>query len=207
MITIEKIKIFDSYGGDTDALARVGLDSEKKLFDNNDWSLIDNFYQDIELINKRLAAQRYIDETITKLKDNCDNESFDLFTSRIECFKDFQKVADILKQIRAFISKDIDTVWACFDNADKFLDELNQDIEKMEKCNWQTLEKVHVEFLPTCSYQELSISNGWSDHYLKMSTDFDKIYERMTERKTVHNSSLPKTGRSLLKKLFGIPLV
>ena len=34
-------------------------------------------------------------------------------------------------------------------------------------------------------------------------TDFDKIYERMTERKTAHNSSLPKAGRSWWQKLFG----
>ncbi|TCC86446.1 hypothetical protein EZ428_15190, partial [Pedobacter frigiditerrae] len=88
MITIDKIKIFDSYGGDIDGLARVGRESEKKLFDNNDWSLIDGLYQDIELINKRFAAQTYIDQTITKLKDNCDIESFDLFTSRIEYYKD-----------------------------------------------------------------------------------------------------------------------
>ncbi|WP_165501728.1 hypothetical protein, partial [Pedobacter frigiditerrae] len=149
------------------------------------------------------AAQTYIDQTITKLKDNCDIESFDLFTSRIEYYKDFQKVAGILKQIKAFISKDTDTVWAGFDNADKFLDELNQDIEKIENYNFQTLEKVHVEFLPTCTYQELSMSNGWSDKYLELSTEFDKIYELMTERKTAHNSTLPKTGQLWLKKLFG----
>lgn len=57
MITTEKIKIFNSYGGDSEGLARVGRDSEKKLFDHNDWSVIGNFYQDIELINKRLSAQ------------------------------------------------------------------------------------------------------------------------------------------------------
>jgi len=203
MITIDKIKIFDSYRGDIDGLARVGRDSEKKLFDNNDWSLIDSFYQDIELINRRLAAQTYIEQTIAKLKDNCNDESFDWFISRIEHYNDFQKVVEILKQIRAFISKDTDTVWAGFDNADKFLEELNQDIEKIEKCDFQTLEKVHVEFLPTCTYQELSMSNGWSYKYIILSTDFDKIYERMTERKTAHNSTLPKAGRTWWQKLFG----
>ncbi|MFZ4475389.1 MAG: hypothetical protein ACOYPR_09375 [Saprospiraceae bacterium] len=203
MITTEKIKIFNSYGGDIDALARVGRDYEKKLFDNNDWSLIDNLFQDIELINKRLAAQTYIDQTFVNLKDNCDHDSYELFVSKIEYHKDFQKVADILKQIRDSTSKDSDTVWAGFDIADKFLEELNQDIEKIQNCDYQTLEKVHVEFLPTCTYQEVSISNGWSDMYLKLSTDFDKIYERMTERKTIHNSTLLNAGRTWLRKLFG----
>jgi phosphoenolpyruvate carboxylase len=188
MITIEKIKIFNNYGRDIDGLARVGRDFEKKLFDNDDWSLIDNLFQDIELINKRLAAQTYIVQTFAKLKDNFDHDSYQLFVSKIECYRDFQKVANILKQIRDFISKDTDTAWAGFDNADKFLLELNQDIEKIENCDYQTLEKVNVEFLPTCTYQELSISNGWSDIYLKLSTDLDKIYERMTERKTATNN-------------------
>lgn len=188
MITIDKIKIFDRYGGDIDGLARVGGDFEKKLFDNNDWSLIDDFYQDIELMNKRLAAQTYIDHTIAKLKYNCDIETFDLLTSRIVYYKDFQKVARLLKQIKGFISQDTDTVWAGFDNVTKFFDELNQDIQKIEKCNFQTLEKVNVEFLPTCTYQELSLSNGWSDKYLELSAEFDKIFERLDERKTAHNN-------------------
>jgi hypothetical protein len=105
MITIDKIKIFDSFRGDIDGLARAGRDSEKKLFDNNDWSLIDSFYQDIELINRRLAAPTFIDQTIAKLKDNCNDESFDWFISRIEHCNDFQKVAEILKQIRASFPK------------------------------------------------------------------------------------------------------
>jgi len=202
MITIEKLKVFDSYGGDSDGLARVGRDYEKKLFDNKDWSLIDNFYQDIDLINKRLAAQTYIEKTFVKLKENCDSDSFEAFTEKIECYKDFQKVADILKQIKAFVSEETDTVWAGFDSPDKFLEEINQDIEKIENCDYQRLERVNVEFAPTCSYQELSMTNGWSDKYLELSKDFDKIYERMTKRKTAHNSTLPKAGRSWWQKLF-----
>ncbi|GAB3668451.1 hypothetical protein GCM10028791_43830 [Echinicola sediminis] len=203
MITLEKIIIFNSYGGDIDRLARGGRDYEKKLFVNNDWSLIDSFYQDIELINKRLSAQTYTNQTIAKLKANCDDESWDWFTNRIEFYKDFQNVAGILKEIKTLVTKDTDTVWTGFDNADMFLDELNQDIDKIENCDWQALEKVHVEFLPTCTYHELSMSNGWSDKYLKISTGFDKIYEQMTEGKTAHNSALPKAGRSWWKKLFG----
>ena len=56
MISITKIKIFDSYNGDLDRFERVGLGSEKKLLGKNDWSLIENFYQDIELINKILVT-------------------------------------------------------------------------------------------------------------------------------------------------------
>lgn len=202
MITTEKIKIFDRYKGDIDGFARVGRNYEKKRIDNNDWYLIDSFYQDIELINKGLAAQTYIAKTFSKLKENCDHTGFNWFVNRIELYKDFQKVADILNQIKSFITKDTDTVWAGFENVNKFLEELNQDIEKIENCDLQTLEKVHVEFLPTCTYQELSMSNGWSDKYMILSTDFDKIYERITERKTAHKTTIPKVALKWWQKLF-----
>ena len=56
MITRQKLKIFDKYGGDIDGLERMGSSLEKELFRNDDWSLIDNSYQDIELINKNRPA-------------------------------------------------------------------------------------------------------------------------------------------------------
>ncbi len=203
MITTEKIKIFNSYGGDVDGLARVGNDYQKNLFDNNDWSLIDNLYQDIELINKGLVAQVYIDQTFVKLKENCDSESFENLSSKIVCYKDFQKVAEILKRVKSLVSIDSDTVWSRFDSTAQFLDDLNQDIANIENCNFSTLDKVRMEFGPTSSYQEISISNGWGEEFLKLAEAFDKLFEKLAERKTAHNSTLPKAGRSWLQKLFG----
>jgi hypothetical protein len=46
------------------------------------------------------------------------------------------------------------------------------------------------------------MSNGWSDKYLELSTEFDNLYEQMTERKTAHNSTLPKAGLKWWQKLF-----
>lgn len=203
MITTEKIKVYGSYGGDIDELERVGSDFEKKLFDNDDWYLIDSFCGTIRVINKIRITQSYINDTLLALKENCDHDSFEIFTNAIECYKDFQKIADILKQLKTFISRDTDTVWAGVDNADKFLEGLNQDIKRLERCDYNTLEKVHREFLPTSTYQELSISNGWGDIYTKLSNDFEHVYEELTESETAYNSTLPKAGRSWLRKLFG----
>jgi len=188
MITLEKIKVFNRYGGDIDGLARNSRSSDHNLITDNEWSLIDNVFQDIELINKRLVAQTYIDQTFVKLKENCDRDSYDTFVSKIDCYKDFQKVADILGEIKLSIKTNTDTVCSRFDNAEHFLTDLNQDIANIRKCNFTILDKVHTEFLPTSTYQEISISNGWDDNYVKLSSDFDKLYERLTERKTAHNS-------------------
>lgn len=202
MITREKINIFDSYRGNMDEHAYAGRDHEKNLFDNTDWSLIENFYQNIELINKSHAAQTYIDQTIIKLKEHCDHDSFDMFTSKIEYYNDFQKVADILRQIKELTSYETNTAWAGLDSAAIFLEELNQDIEHIETCNFQTLEKVKVEFLPTCTYQELSVSNGWGERYIKLSSEFDKLYEKLTERKIAQNTNLPNAKWTWWQKLF-----
>ena len=43
MITVEKIKIFNSYGGDIDGLARNSRTNDHNLITDNEWALIDNF--------------------------------------------------------------------------------------------------------------------------------------------------------------------
>ena len=161
MITTEKIKIFNSYGGDIDGLARDGRDYEKKLFDNNDWPLIDNLFQDIELINKELAAQTYIDQTLVKLKENCDRDSFEMLTNKIECYKDFQKVTEILKQIKSTTNADLDTVWSRFDSTELFLVDFNQDITNIQNCNFSTLDKVQTEF-----FTDFNISRNFNFKWL-----------------------------------------
>jgi hypothetical protein len=83
MITREKLKIFDSYAGDIDGLARCGNDFEKQLFEDNEWSIIDNLYQDIELINKKLVAKSYLDKTLITLKENCNQESYSILIAKI----------------------------------------------------------------------------------------------------------------------------
>lgn len=90
MITKEKIEIFESYGGDMDDFVRTGRARLKKLFDDDDWFLIDSLYQDIDLINKSLVAREYLQKTLSKLKDNCDKESFEILAGKIKQNIDYQ---------------------------------------------------------------------------------------------------------------------
>lgn len=94
--------------------------------------------------------------------------------------KDFQNIADILKQLKGFITQKTNTFWTGFESANAFLEELNRDIERIEACDFEALEKVMIEFAPTGTYQELSLSNGWSDDYIKLANKFDKLYNRLT---------------------------
>jgi len=77
-ITHKKIKIFNKYDGDGDFFVRVGSESEKELFEDDSWSLIDDFLQNIELIQKGLTSEEFKIKALEQLKLNCDEESFQI---------------------------------------------------------------------------------------------------------------------------------
>lgn len=62
-----------------------------------------------------------------------------------------------------------------------FLIELSKDIELLKLCDYETLEKVNIEFLATSTYQELSLSDGWSDEYLILAYKFDDLYLKISK--------------------------
>ena len=122
---------------------------------------------------------------------------------KAEYFEDFQKVAELLLQIRSCITEESDTVWTGFDNVETFLEELNKDIDNIQLCDFQTLKKVKLHFLPTSVYQELSLSNGWSEMYMQLATEFDAIYERLSEQNKMLTNNSTNLKPSLWQKIFG----
>ncbi len=182
IITFDRLKLFNSYGGDIDCFSRTASETCKAIFGedvDNTWTIISSKLQDIELISKQLASQDYIEKALKELKEICDVESFEALTSKIKFYSKFQIVAEILLSLKSKINSETDTIWAGFDSVEFFLKELSQDIEKIRCCDFTTLEKVNIEFAVTSTYQELSISNGWSDEYLKLAEKFDRVYEEI----------------------------
>lgn len=74
MITKEKIMIFRKYSGDTDAFARSGSNYEKKIVSDSDWSVMDNLFQDIEIIHNGVASERFKNNTYCRLVELCDSQ-------------------------------------------------------------------------------------------------------------------------------------
>ena len=186
MLTIEKIKIYNKFGGDIDGFSRGGKTSEENLFDDNDWSLIDEFEQDIKIISDRLVSEEYREKALKKLREKCDKKTVEYFTSKIPFYTDFKEISKIIGIIKAKINSETDTVWAEFDNPDILIKELDSDQKKIELLDFETLEKIMIDFLPTSTYQELAISNGWSEEYMEIANNFDSIYKRIKE-KTAYN--------------------
>ena len=44
-----------------------------------------------------------------------------------------------------------------------------------------------MEFAPTSTYQEISLSNGWGNEFLKLADQFDKLYEKIRRQETNDN--------------------
>lgn len=59
MITLEKLNIFEKYGGDPDGLVRVGSEQEKNILDYNDWHEINVLTWEIYLVNADLASKKF----------------------------------------------------------------------------------------------------------------------------------------------------
>ncbi len=207
MITIEKIKIYDKFGGDIDRFSRGGKNTSGQYsFSDNDWSLIGEIEQDIKLISDRLASKEYREKAIIKLNKNCDLETKDYFKSKIPFYSDFKEVSKIVAIIKSKIYDETDTLWAGFDNTEVLLKELDSDQKQIELLNFDTLEKIMVEFLPTNTYQELAMSNGWGDEYLQIAEKFDSIHKRIQEKLTTtyknNSGNFTKTKKSKNNKYW-----
>ena len=86
------------------------------------------------------------------------------------------EVITIVERVKNKITDSSDMVWTGYDTAKQLRDELNGYIDLFQSGDSSCLEKLHIHFLPTCTFQEHSISNGWADEYLTLAERFDRIY-------------------------------
>ena len=183
-INIEHLKIYQKYDGDIDGLLRNNQKAEIEVYGSEIdtiWSEITNKLQDIKLINEKLSSKEYALNSLNDLKKKCDEETYLIFMSKITDFENFRKISILLIKVRDKINLKTETIWAGFDNPEILKEELNKDIEKIEFCDYETLNKINVEFLPTSTYQELSMSNGWSEEYIRISSEFDYLYSKIVK--------------------------
>lgn len=74
VVTKDKIKIYKKYSGDIDGWARVGKKSELELMSDEDWAVIDELIQNLELVEKGVVSDSFMSQTFDKLKKVCDSE-------------------------------------------------------------------------------------------------------------------------------------
>ncbi|HSZ72925.1 MAG TPA: hypothetical protein VK750_09630 [Cytophagaceae bacterium] len=97
--------------------------------------------------------------------------------------KEITRLIEMLKQIKSYTGKDADTSWSSYDDPQELRDELDEYVTKLTDGNEEVIDTLDILFAPTSTFQELSIANNWSDEYLAMAEEFDKIYERLKKKK------------------------
>ena len=78
MITKAKIEIYKRFNGDGDMFVRCGKPHEKDLIDDNDFYIIMDLLQNIEIVDKGLASLTFKDKLTSDLIDKVEPDCIDL---------------------------------------------------------------------------------------------------------------------------------
>ncbi|MEX0813579.1 MAG: hypothetical protein WD048_15280 [Chitinophagales bacterium] len=92
---------------------------------------------------------------------------------------ELQPIIDIIQIVREKITDETDVIWAGYDNPTELQDEIDKELNELKSGNLEMLDKFKNRFLPTATFQEISLSNGWGDEFIKLSDRFDKLYKRV----------------------------
>ena len=89
------------------------------------------------------------------------------------------EVIDILNRIRTTITPETDVVWTHYKNIRELTDALDNYITRISEHDKTVFNAIALDFTPTGSFQELSISNGWGNQFIVMATKFDRIHAQI----------------------------
>lgn len=78
MITKAKIEIYKRFNGDGDMFVKCGKPYEKDLIDDNDFYIIMDLLQNIEIVDKGLASLTFKDKLTSDLIDKVESDCIDL---------------------------------------------------------------------------------------------------------------------------------
>lgn len=95
-----------------------------------------------------------------------------------------QDLIDILNEVKERFTDNPDLFWTSYENAKEVRDELYACMEQLSKGNKSCLENLNIHFLPTSTFQEHSLQNGWTKEYIKLSEKFDSIYVKMKNNRS-----------------------
>lgn len=67
-------------------------------------------------------------------------------------------------------------MYSTYNTADELFTELDTIAENLKRGEMQWMNNVNLHFLPTSTFQEHSIQNGWGDEYVAIAERFDRLY-------------------------------
>jgi hypothetical protein len=88
-----------------------------------------------------------------------------------------KEATEILLQIRNYITDDSNMDWTSYETAEELRKEIDGFMLRLNEWDKKVIEDIYVHFLPTSTFQEHSMQNGWSKQYMELAERFDRIYE------------------------------
>ncbi|WP_271766272.1 hypothetical protein [Aquimarina algiphila] len=84
-----------------------------------------------------------------------------------------ENLKEILIKVIDHLNNSVESDWSSL-TPKEVVKNLEIQIVKLERNEKIDRDLLEVEFAPTSTIQEISMANGWSDEYLKLSSKFDK---------------------------------
>ena len=92
-------------------------------------------------------------------------------------------IIEILKTVKELILEPkTDISWSIFENKDDLVIEIDAHIQKLKLRDFSKVKDLILLFAPTSDFQEISLSSGWGNRYLKISERFDTAIESLCEK-------------------------
>jgi hypothetical protein len=115
----------------------------------------------------------------------------------------FALLIDIVEITISFITDETNVIWADYDTPQDLLKNVKRDLKALENGDLARLDKLKNYFLPTGTFQEVAISNGWSDEYLELSEEFDRLYNliKSEQNKNIIARSFVKLKNNFISRL------
>ena len=89
-----------------------------------------------------------------------------------------KEAIEILLKIKAKITDDSDLAGISFETADDLRKEIDGLVSQVRRGDEEVCKNIQFHFLPTSTFQEHAIQNGWEDEYLQLAERFDQICQR-----------------------------
>ncbi|HUW89548.1 MAG TPA: hypothetical protein VMV43_03430 [Candidatus Nanopelagicaceae bacterium] len=90
------------------------------------------------------------------------------------------KILEIVKKL--ILEPRTDISWSTFDSKDELIFEIDTHIQKLKLEDFSKVKDIILLFAPTSDFQEISLSSGWSNHYLNISERFDIAIRNLCEK-------------------------
>src|SRR5690242_8513451 len=87
------------------------------------------------------------------------------------------RLSKVLLETKAFVGRSEESIWAGLSPAEIAMD-LSIAAERIEKGEAIDSDHLNMLFAPTGPIQEIAISSGWSNDYMKLSSEFDALIEK-----------------------------